>query len=179
MKSKQIGLLVAVLAVVALVIVAKMGKSGKSTDVPTAPVAPAVTESVPAQGDPRPGDVRPTPESAKPSATGQTKALGDGRPAPEHKSLPKVLDLGSVGCIPCEKMKPILAELKTELKGKVDVQFIDIAQDAAAADKYGVQTIPTQIFFDASGKEVTRHIGFMPKIDILAQLEQMGVKGLQ
>ena len=180
MKTKQIVMLVAVLVLVALVIVAKAGKSGKpagSDAVP--PVVSAPTTPAPTAVDPKPGDVCPTDDSNKPAVAEKPKPAGDATPATGGKQLPKVLDLGSVGCIPCEKMKPILAELKTELKGKVDVEFTDIAVDAAAADKYGIQTIPTQIFFDASGKEVTRHIGFMPKADILAQLKQMGVKGLQ
>ena len=173
-------MLVAVLVLVALVIVAKAGKSGKpagSDAVP--PVASAPATQAPAVADPKPGDVCPTDDSGKPVVAEKPKPAGDTKPAIGGKQLPKVLDLGSEGCIPWEKMKPILAELKTELKGKADVEFIDIAKDAAAADKYGIQTIPTQIFFDANGKEVTRHIGFMPKADILAQLEQMGVKGLQ
>ena len=144
----------------------------------TPPEAPPASVAA-ATAAPQPGEVGPTPEDSKPALAQKPKPAGDAKPATASKQLLKVLDLGSEGCIPCEKMKPILAELKTGLKGKVDVEFIDVAKDAAAADKYGIQTIPTQIFFDASGKEVTRHIGFMPKADILAQLRQMGTKGLQ
>lgn len=92
------------------------------------------------------------------------------------RKLPRLLDLGSEGCTACERMKPILAELRAELRGKVDVEFIDIAKDAAAADRYEVQAIPVQIYFDAQGNEVARHVGFCPKADIMAQLQAMGVR---
>jgi thioredoxin 1 len=36
--------------------------------------------------------------------------------------------------------------------------------------------IPTQIFFNAQGKEVKRHIGFMDKADIVKELKALGVK---
>ncbi len=91
-------------------------------------------------------------------------------------ALPRLVDLGSTTCIPCKQMAPILEELKAELQGKVDVEFIDIAQNPQAADKYAINVIPTQIFLDQSGKEAFRHEGFYPKADILAQLEKMGVK---
>lgn len=171
MRPIQVIAVALIAAAVGALIVVKTHRAAPPQALPAAVAA--------APGDPQPGDVCPTPEGGKPAVAETPKPANDAKPATAGKQLPKVLDLGSEGCIPCEKMKPILAELKTGLKGKVDVEFIDVAKDAAAADKYSIQTIPTQIFFDASGKEVTRHIGFMPKADILAQLKQMGAKGLQ
>lgn len=88
-------------------------------------------------------------------------------------TLPRLVDLGSTTCIPCKKMAPILEELKTELAGKVGVEFIDINADAAAADRYKINIIPTQLFLDRDGKEVFRHEGFYPKADILAKLREL------
>jgi thioredoxin 1 len=42
--------------------------------------------------------------------------------------------------------------------------------------QYGIMVIPTQIVFDSKGKEITRHIGFWPKEEIIAQLEKMGIE---
>ena len=42
-------------------------------------------------------------------------------------------------------------------------------------ERYGIKTIPTQIFFDASGKELFRHVGFMSKADILKKWSELGI----
>jgi thioredoxin 1 len=89
--------------------------------------------------------------------------------------LPKLLDLGATKCIPCKKMAPILEELKKEYAGKMEVEFIDVWQNPDAARRYGIQMIPTQIFYDADGKEIFRHIGFIGKEDILAKWKELGV----
>ncbi len=88
---------------------------------------------------------------------------------------PRLLDLGAGKCIPCKKMTPILADLKKEYEGRLDVVFIDVWQNPDAADQYGVQSIPTQIFFDAAGKELYRHQGFFAKEEILKKWDELGV----
>ena len=89
---------------------------------------------------------------------------------------PTVADFGARTCIPCKKMAPILEELNRELKGKANVTFTDVWATPALAQDYRVQMIPTQIFFDAKGKEVKRHMGFIDKADILKELKNAGLK---
>jgi thioredoxin 1 len=89
--------------------------------------------------------------------------------------LPMLVDLGKGTCIPCKKMKPILDELKAEYQGKAIVRVIDLRDEPKEARKYGIRLIPTQIFFDAEGKEVFRHEGFMDKQSIKAKFAEMGV----
>ena len=89
---------------------------------------------------------------------------------------PTVIDLGARTCIPCKKMAPILEGLSREYKGRANVLFIDVREDSAAADRFKVRMIPTQVFFDAKGKEVNRHIGFMDKADLLKELKAAGLK---
>jgi thioredoxin 1 len=105
-----------------------------------------------------------------PSATSSTvnQALLSGKPT--------VIDLGARTCIPCKKMAPILESLSGEYRGKAGVLFIDVHDDQAAAQKFRVQMIPTQIFFNAQGKEVKRHIGFMDKHEIVTELKAAGLK---
>ncbi len=91
------------------------------------------------------------------------------------KALPKLLDLGSKGCIPCKKMEPILEELRTEYEGIFDVSFIDVNKDSSAAAKYNITLIPTQIFFDAEGKELFRHVGFYSKTEIVSKWDELGI----
>jgi thioredoxin 1 len=94
----------------------------------------------------------------------------------ETKPLPRLLDLGAGKCIPCKMMAPILEELKKEYAGRLEVTFIDVWQNPDAGKQYGIEMIPTQIFFDASGKEIFRHVGFFAKEDILAKWKELGVE---
>lgn len=96
--------------------------------------------------------------------------------AARSSGLPTIADFGARTCIPCKKMAPILEELSRELKGRANVTFTDVWQNPAQANEYRIQMIPTQIFFDASGKEITRHMGFMDKRDIIKELKKAGMK---
>jgi thioredoxin 1 len=93
----------------------------------------------------------------------------------EKLPLPKLLDLGAGKCIPCKMMAPILEQLKTEYAGTLEVEFIDVWKNPDAGKQYGIEVIPTQIFYDATGKELFRHIGFFAKADILAKWKELGV----
>lgn len=100
--------------------------------------------------------------------------IAEGRAADQAIPVPgmvTMVDLGSHSCIPCKMMAPILKELEREYKGKVGIIFIDVWQNEEAGKRYGVQAIPTQIFFDKNSKEVFRHVGFMEKQAIIDQLE--------
>jgi thioredoxin 1 len=90
------------------------------------------------------------------------------------KGLPALIDIGAGTCIPCRLMAPILEELKKELQGRVIVQFIDLNKYPGAASEYRIRVMPTQIFYDASGKELFRHEGFYSKQDILAKWKEFG-----
>ena len=92
-----------------------------------------------------------------------------------NTKLPKLVDLGAGKCIPCKRMAPILEELKEEYAGKMNVEFIDVWLNPNAAKPYGIEVIPTQIFYDADGKEVFRHIGFFGKEEILGKWKELGV----
>ena len=96
--------------------------------------------------------------------------------APEKKGLPKLLDLGAGKCIPCKMMAPILEQMKADYAGTLEVEFIDVWKNPDAGKQYSIEVIPTQIFYDATGKELFRHIGFFAKEDILAKWKELGVE---
>lgn len=97
-------------------------------------------------------------------------------PAPaKDRTLPRLLELGADQCVPCRMMQPVLAELRQEYDGKLQVDFIDVWADPDAGKPYVIQAIPTQIFFDAEGKEFFRHTGFLPKAEILATFKAHGI----
>ncbi len=92
------------------------------------------------------------------------------------KKLPKLLEFGADKCIPCKMMAPILDELKEEYKGRFNVEFIDVWKNPDVGKRHGVQSIPTQIFFDAKDQELFRHTGFYSKEDILKKWKELGVE---
>ena len=92
------------------------------------------------------------------------------------KGLPALIDIGAGTCIPCKMMAPILEELKKELSSRLVVQFIDLNKFPDVAQVYGIRVMPTQIFYDASGKELFRHEGFYSKEDILVKWKELGVE---
>ncbi len=96
--------------------------------------------------------------------------------AAETNKLPKLVDLGADKCIPCKMMAPVLADLKTNYVGQLDVEFIDVWKHPDAAKPYKIKLIPTQIFYDAKGKEQFRHQGYFSKEDILAKWKELGVE---
>lgn len=128
---------------------------------PESPAPPAVNPNHPGQ---------PVSRMAPPASPPAAQVP----PAPEKK-LPRLLDLGAKKCIPCKMMAPLLEELAKEYKGKMDVVFIDVWENPGAGEKYGIQSIPTQILYDADGKEFFRHVGFYPKEDILAKFKEKGI----
>lgn len=94
---------------------------------------------------------------------------------PKDAKLPRLLDLGAGKCIPCKMMKPVLEELKRDYAGQFVTEFIDVWENEGVGQQYGVETIPTQIFYDASGKELFRHTGFYGKEDILNKWKELGI----
>jgi thioredoxin 1 len=87
-----------------------------------------------------------------------------------------LVDFGSTGCVPCDMMAPILETLREKYKDKVNVLFIHVGEEPILASRYGVQSIPIQIFFDKTGKEFFRHVGFFPQDQIETKISEMGSK---
>ncbi len=90
--------------------------------------------------------------------------------------LPRLVDVGADKCIPCIQMAPILENLKEDFAGQMIVEFVDAWKNRDEAASYGVQMIPTQIFYAADGKELYRHTGFFGREDILNKWQQLGYK---
>ena len=87
-----------------------------------------------------------------------------------------MIELGSVGCIPCEQMKPIMEKMRTNYKGKLEVLFIDVRKDHENTRRFGVTMIPTQVFLDKAGNEFHRHIGFYAYEEIKPVLKKAGIQ---
>jgi len=88
---------------------------------------------------------------------------------------PRLVELGTAVCIPCMMMAPVLNELETEYAGRLQVESIETALNPGAKTQYDAPYCATQIFIDASGKELFRHVGFFSKQDILAKWKELGI----
>ncbi|MEW6519887.1 MAG: thioredoxin family protein [Thermodesulfobacteriota bacterium] len=91
------------------------------------------------------------------------------------KDMVTMVDLGAGKCIPCKMMAPILDKLRKEYAGRAAIVFIDVWEDRSQSARFGINSIPTQIFFDKSGKEIYRHEGFLAEEGIVAKLKELGV----
>lgn len=89
---------------------------------------------------------------------------------------PSLVDFGSTGCRPCEMMAPILETLTKKYEGKINVLFVHVNQERILGARYGIQSIPVQVFFDKTGREVFRHVGFYSQEEIEKKFEELGMK---
>ena len=88
------------------------------------------------------------------------------------------IELGSIKCIPCKMMQPIMEEIEEEYEGQVKVVFYDVwtSEGKPYAQKYGIRVIPTQVFLDKDGNEYFRHEGFFAKDELIKILKMEGVE---
>lgn len=96
------------------------------------------------------------------------EALSNGKPT--------IAEFGRGTCVPCKEMKPILENLAAEYQGRLNVSIVSVDEYRELTNYYRIMAIPTQIDFDAAGREIFRHVGFWPKGQIVANLNKLGIK---
>jgi thioredoxin 1 len=89
---------------------------------------------------------------------------------------PSLVDFGGESCTVCKEMKPVLDRARGDFQGKANVLFIDVWNEPDLGRKYRIQLIPTQIFYDAKGREVKRHIGAIDRTEIARIFAELGIK---
>jgi len=87
------------------------------------------------------------------------------------------IELGSVRCIPCKKMQPVMKSIEEKYGDQVKVVFHDVwtPEGQPFGDKFAIQSIPTQVFLDENGKEFFRHVGYFPEEELVKVLKEKGV----
>jgi thioredoxin 1 len=108
---------------------------------------------------------------------GQTKKES----TPSQRPLITFVELGSVKCIPCRQMQPVMKAIEEHYAEQVRVIFYDVWKEDQReyAKQYKVRVIPTQVFLDRNGNELMRHEGFFPEKEIDAFLQAKGLKPKQ
>lgn len=99
------------------------------------------------------------------------------KPQAAAKPLVTFVELGSVKCIPCQRMQPVMASVEKKYGDQLSVVFHDVwkSDQRQYAEKYDIRLIPTQVFLDKDGKEFFRHEGFFPETEIDKLLQKQGL----
>jgi len=117
-------------------------------------------------------------QSKKPQP--QTKQSPPSKDTSSIVSQPLVtfIELGSVNCIPCKAMQPVMKSVEEKYGNQIKVIFYDVwkKEQAHYGQDYKIRVIPTQVFLDSQGKELIRHEGFFPEKDIDTFLQSKGLK---
>jgi len=112
-------------------------------------------------------------------ACSEDTASQENKSKEESQSKMKItfVELGSVKCVPCIQMQPIMKSVEEKYGEQVKVIFYDVWTDEGHeyAEIYKIQLIPTQVFLDENEKEIFRHVGFFPETEIDKFLQEQGL----
>ena len=81
------------------------------------------------------------------------------------------VDMNAVWCGPCRMLGPVVDELADEYDGRVDFYSVDVDENPAIAQKFGVSSIPA-LFILKDGAVAAQAVGFRPKAQLKAWLDE-------
>lgn len=104
-------------------------------------------------------DESATVESANPSSQGNGDEVGLSKANESASKMPTVIDFYATWCGPCKNIAPLFNRLKGKYSSKINFVSVDVDQDVAMAEKFGIEAMPTFVFLDEDGNEIYRIVG--------------------
>lgn len=89
---------------------------------------------------------------------------------------PTMVEFGATGCVPCDMMQPILDKLKKTHGQRLNVVFVNVNENKILGARFGIRSIPVQVFYDRAGRETFRHVGFFAEAEVNKELAKLGLK---
>jgi cytochrome c-type biogenesis protein len=126
---------------------------------------------VTARGDTEPSATAVSDAAVEDDAIARLEAVSS---EPMDPELPTLIEAGATDCVPCRQMAPIIDALREDTAGRLNVRFVNVRTDDEARARYGVMVMPTQLFLDADGIEIHRHIGFLGRDAIIEAWAALG-----
>ncbi len=88
--------------------------------------------------------------------------------------LPRMVEIGSDSCATCIAMQQVVADLRTHHAGRLEVVSINLRQYPEQVQVWRVKFIPTQVFLDGQGRELYRHVGYLPRPAVEERFAALG-----
>ena len=88
-----------------------------------------------------------------------------------QSTKPVLVDFWAEWCAPCRMLGPIIDQIASEFASSATVVKLNVDDNTASAQRYGIKGIPTLILF-SEGKEVERVVGATSKDSITRIIEK-------
>lgn len=100
-------------------------------------------------------------------------AVAPPQPGWNAPGRPAVYEFGAGFCYSCKEMEKVMAELQNSLGDNVEFRMVYLDKEKQLFQQYQIMLIPTQVFLNAAGTEVDRHVGPLTKDQVLAKLKEL------